>query len=231
MKLRKLLLYSLFISASMMSQVPHEMSYQIMVLDPDNGKVMANEDAEIRIEIRKDSPSGEIAWSNTYSVKTNERGICNLMLEVGNDVNWENGEYYFASIINGKECGVPKITSVPYAFCSETAKTATIATKAYSATILDGIPTRSQLIGTWVYIKDNNTYKYIFNEDGTGEYVTKYYTYTFNYHYSPAGSITFDVKYSSLSDWHWGQIQTISDTQLSIWVVDNGMSSGVFTKQ
>ena len=168
--MRKLFLAAaLCYSATMMSQVPNEMSYQIMVLDPDNGKVIANKEAEICIELRKGSPTGDVAWSKTFTSTTDQRGICNLTLEVGNEVNWSDCEYYFATIINGKECGAPKITSVPYAFRAATAQTATTAATAYQASSLKGLPTREQLIGTWV--RDGYPDCYVFNEDGTGEYV------------------------------------------------------------
>lgn len=221
-----------------MSQVPNEMAYQIMVLDPDNGRVMANEEAEIRIELRKDSPTGEVAWSNTFTATTDQRGICNLTLEVGNEINWGAGEYYFATIINGKECGAPKITSVPYAFCATSAQTAVTAAIADQASSLKGVPTREQLIGTWtIQYKSGNCYSYIFNEDGTGTY--KYmsepdggYTYTLTWKYTPNGLMFLDIYEFDHSEPNVLLFCSISQSQVFITeVLDEGMKDGIYTKQ
>lgn len=221
-----------------MSQVPNEMAYQIMVLDPDNGRVMANEEAEIRIELRKDSPTGEVAWSNTFTVTTDQRGVCNLTLEVGNEVNWGAGEYYFATIINGKECGAPKITSVPYAFCAVSAQSAVTAASADQASSLKGVPTREQLIGTWtIQDSDGDCCSYIFNEDGTGKYVNSDangvgYYYTLTWKYTPNGLMFLDIHESDHSEPNVLVFCSISDSQVFIMeALDEGMADGIYTKQ
>ena len=220
--MRKLFLAAaLCYSATMLSQVPNEMSYQIMVLDPDNGKVIANKEAEICIELRKGSPTGDVAWSKTFTSTTDQRGICNLTLEVGNEVNWSDGEYYFATIINGKECGAPKITSVPYAFRAATAQTATTAATAYQASSLKGLPTREQLIGTWVYNRNStNTYTYIFNEDSTGnktiEDDIECVNQPFKWQYRSNGTIFIQENNEHDAECFVLQIHLLSETQLFI---------------
>lgn len=241
--MRKLFLAAaLCYSATMMSQVPNEMSYQIMVLDPDNGKVIANKEAEICIELRKGSPTGDVAWSKTFTSTTDQRGICNLTLEVGNEVNWSDGEYYFATIINGKECGAPKITSVPYAFRAATAQTATTAATAYQASSLKGLPTREQLIGTWIF-KEEKTYEcysssYIFNEDGTGEYIEtdladgSGFTYTFLWKYNPNGLMFLDIQELSSRELNVLCVCLTSESQaFFITIDDEGMEKGIYNKQ
>ena len=229
-------------SVAAMSQVPNEMAYQIMVLDPDNGRVMANEEAEIRIELRKDSPTGEVAWSNTFTATTDQRGICNLTLEVGNEINWGAGEYYFAAIINGKECGAPKITSVPYAFCATSAQTAVTAAIADQASSLKGVPTREQLIGTWtIQDADGACCSYIFNEDGTGTYSEYFnymnepdggFTYTLTWKYTSNGLIFLDIFEFNHYEQNGLYFALVSDSQAYFLCIrDEGMADGIYTKQ
>ena len=56
------------------AQAPQEMAYQIMVLDPKTGKIQADEDVSIRIEIRKNAPNGSVVWEKDFNGHTDQTG-------------------------------------------------------------------------------------------------------------------------------------------------------------
>lgn len=141
------------------AQAPCEMSYLIMALDPETGRIMADEDVSIRIEIRQGNEEGKAVYSQNFNVHTDKTGVCNLTLNLSADIDWSTNNYYLITIINQTVCSSPKITSVPYALY------------AGQAASLNGIITAKQLVGTW-----KNAYNdpkegeesFIFNADGTG---------------------------------------------------------------
>lgn len=142
------------------AQVPHAMTYQIMALNPESGKIMADEDIDIRIVICKGSPEGIIVFSQEFNVRTDKNGTCNLILNIPSNIDWSTGNYYFLTIINEKVCSAPKITSIPYAFYAEKAES------------LAGIISSKELIGTWNNAAHNpghdSVETFVFNDDGTG---------------------------------------------------------------
>lgn len=147
--------------------VPRKMAYQIMALDPTTGKVLANRAVSIRIELRKDTTNGPAVWHQDFKVQTDEAGVCQLTLELADSISWGAANYYMATIVDGKECGAPQITSVPYAL---------------QAATVEGNITRKELVGSWMDIfwdgtPYNNGYGYVFNEDGSG--------YRLDYYYDP----------------------------------------------
>lgn len=132
--------------------VPRKMAYQIMALDPTTGQVLANREVNIRIELRKDTTNGPAVWYQDFKVQTDEAGVCQLTLELADSISWGTANYYMATIVDGKECGAPQITSVPYAL---------------QAGSVEGGMTKKDLIGTWVERREKE-YTYVFNSDGTG---------------------------------------------------------------
>lgn len=137
--------------------VPRKMAYQIMALDPTTGQVLANREVNIRIELRKDTTNGPAVWYQDFKVQTDEAGVCQLTLELADSISWGTANYYMATIVDGKECGAPQITSVPYALYAQ---------NALQAGSVEGGMTKKDLIGTWW--ENNGNYKYIFKEDGSG---------------------------------------------------------------
>lgn len=157
--------------AAAMAQTPGEMQYQLLVTNPQTGEIKAQKAVSIRMEVRKGGPAGTAVWAKDYSAETDKRGLCTLSLDFGDNVDWGNGTYYLATIIDGTECGAPKLTSVPYAM---------------QAAALDGVMTSKELIGTWKGTSsrgssESTSYTYTFNADGTGE-LNEILTY-----YSPGG--------------------------------------------
>jgi hypothetical protein len=166
------------------AQVPQGMTYQLMVLDPETGRVKANEDVTLRIEVRQGATDGNAVWALDSLVHTDKTGMCNLTLNINDSIDWSIGNYYLVTIIDNVVCGMPEITSVPYAFY------------AGEAAALEGIITRKELIGRWVlthvYPGDEEQI-YVFNEDGSGFYISKHYddttTHPFNWLINQAGII------------------------------------------
>lgn len=104
------------------AQVPSEMQYQVMVLNPTGG-IRANENVNMAIELREGSQNGTLVWKRDSVFATNKNGICNLTLNFGKNINWANGNFYLATIIDGKESGIAKIMSVPYSIYASHAQT------------------------------------------------------------------------------------------------------------
>lgn len=137
--------------------VPRKMAYQIMALDPTTGQVLANRAVDIRIELRMDTAGNMVVWYQDFKAQTDEAGVCQLTLEFADYINWGIGNYYLATIINGKECSAPQITSVPYALYAQ---------NAVQADNLKGLITSQELIGTWEYKNGEGTiYEYMFSSD------------------------------------------------------------------
>lgn len=131
--------------------VPRKMAYQIMALNPTTGQVLANRDVNIRIELRQDKTDGQAVWHQDFEARTDEAGICQLTLELAEDIDWVSANYYLATLIDGQECGASQMMSVPYAL---------------QAASVEGIITAKELVGTW--LEKNGNYKYVFKEDGSG---------------------------------------------------------------
>jgi len=131
--------------------VPLKMAYQIMALNPTTGQVLANRDVNIRIELRQDKTDGQAVWHQDFDVRTDQTGICQLTLELSDSINWGAANYYLATIVDGKECSAPQVTSVPYAL---------------QAGCLNGVLTSTNLIGSWK-AKTGDGYVYTFKSDST----------------------------------------------------------------
>ena len=161
-----LLIAFLFCTFHAAAGVPRKMAYQIMALNPTTGQVLANRDVNIRIELRQDKTDGQAVWHQDFEARTDEAGICQLTLELADDIDWASADYYLATLIDGKECGASQVMSVPYAL---------------QAATVEGNITRKELVGSWMDIfwdgTYNNGYGYVFNEDGSG--------YRLDYYYDP----------------------------------------------
>ncbi|MBQ8153763.1 MAG: hypothetical protein IJ069_08815 [Prevotella sp.] len=129
------------------------MNYSVMLLNPTTGKVMANETAKIRLELRVGSANGDAVWGQDFEVTTDKSGMVQLTLKFTDDIDWSQGNYFLAMKVNDQEVGAPQMRSVPYAF---------------QADRLSGIITRKELIGTWSMTEPSSTYSMTFNADGTG---------------------------------------------------------------
>jgi len=153
--MKKLLFTTLLtlLTTMLYAQVPNEMNYSVMLLNPTTGKVMANETAKIRLELRVGSTNGDAVWGQDFEVTTDKSGMVQLTLKFTDDIDWSQGNYFLAMKVNDQEVGAPQMRSVPYAF---------------QADRLSGIITRKELIGTWSMTNNSTNYSITFNADGTG---------------------------------------------------------------
>ncbi len=157
--------------------VPTEMKYQVMVI---HGKGTP-QDITIGIKLRKGSENGTEVWSKDFVLtEVRDKSVQTLTLDFGEGVNWnDDSDFYLATFIDGEEAGVSKVTSVPYAFVAQS---------------LGGVVTKEFLVGTWTREDGTEVDSYTFNEDGTGSFNTKNFTYYMNSN----GNMLMDVGYTNV---------------------------------
>ena len=171
------------------AQVPTTMDYQIMATNPKTGMVLANKDLTIRVELRLNAADGEIVWSKEETLTSSKSGICTISLDFA-DVDWNQGNYFIKTFVNGESVGASQIKSVPFALIADGVR---------------GVLTKRQLIGTWSTSRTDKgsiTY-YTFNleKDGSFSYTRKndyepeYYSGTWKV--NNLGFITFNVTKAS----------------------------------
>lgn len=117
----------LFISASLMAQVPQGFSYQAVALNS-AGHAVASSPVKLRVSILDGSATGSAAYVETHNPTTNNVGLFTLTIGMGtptsgtfNTVNWaENSKFLKVEIdvANGTNyitVGSSQLLSVPYA--------------------------------------------------------------------------------------------------------------------
>lgn len=138
---------------SAVAQVPTVMMYQVQVK---HGKTAA-QDVTIEMQLRR-SQTGSTVWNQTFNLTSVKNGsVQNLGLDFGKQINWNEGEYWLATIIDGEEMGCAKLTSVPYALVAKET---------------EGSINSKNIIGKWKCIDSEKGYVYSieFKEDGTFNY-------------------------------------------------------------
>lgn len=160
--------------------IPNKMAYQIMVLDPHTKQIKANTDIELRLEIRKNGQDGITIFGQNFNTKTNKAGICNITMDIPQDMDWAADDLYLVTIIDGNISSSSSICSVPYAFMAKT---------------VAGIVKEEDIIGTWMYRGVGNQAAYLFNQDKTG-YDYEEIGGTFTWNITPIGElvIIYDEK-------------------------------------
>ena len=152
--MKKLLLFTFLafvMAVKTTAQVPREMQYSLMVISPVTGQVLTNKNVNLRLELRHGSDKGTTVWAQTYETKTDMTGYCQLTLSFPDTINWGQGSYYMALLVDGKEAGAPKLTTVPFSLC---------------AASLEGLPRKEDLIGSWSSNDDYYAGSFTLLEDG-----------------------------------------------------------------
>lgn len=116
----------IFIAIVSTAQAPAGINYQTVIRDS-NGSVMSDTEVSFQIRIRTGAPDGEIVYTETHSLSTNNFGLASLIIgqgipQMGNfsAINWSIGEKYFETAIdtdgngNYNTLGVTQFLSVPY---------------------------------------------------------------------------------------------------------------------
>ncbi|QIA09266.1 hypothetical protein [Draconibacterium halophilum] len=126
-KIKSFLFMFLLCIGSLLAQTPGAFNYQA-VLRNNEGQIMNNQDVSIRINIVKQSATGDIVFQEKHLTTTNEFGI--IVLEIGNgtpaigtitDINWGENTYFLKVELDATggesyvEIGTSQMLSVPYA--------------------------------------------------------------------------------------------------------------------
>jgi len=109
------------------AQSPNKMSYQLIARDL-SGTIQTNTTLGFRLSIVQGSPTGSIAYQETFSKTTNGFGLINHQIGTGfttqgsfSGINWSQGPYFIKTEIdfnNGiayQDLGLSQLLSVPYA--------------------------------------------------------------------------------------------------------------------
>lgn len=182
MKKNLLLLFMLMSFAStVFAQVPTVTMYQVQIK---HGGPLPK-DVMIEMQLRK-SQYGMAIWNQVFNLtEVKDYSVVNLALDFGDKFDWNDGQYWLATIIDGKEMGSAQLTSVPYAFMAKRAEEALIAETAKDALTaekskgVEGVLTAEELIGVWSVKKESGTDTEVqeleFMSDGTFAYTWKKY--------------------------------------------------------
>ncbi len=132
MKKVVLSLVSILFTIVIWAQSPEKISYQAIVRDA-NQKLVINKLIGVRINILKDSATGESVYSETHNMKTNANGLVSLKIGTGtteddfSTIDWSSGTHFIKveTDLNGGTdysiIGTSELLSVPYALHSKAA--------------------------------------------------------------------------------------------------------------
>lgn len=146
--MRQTLLIILFIFAGIsFAQIPKGISYQAIVANS-LGSIQESRDVAFRISLLEGSSTGSVVYAETHKVKTNDKGVVNLVIGRGTTIDgsfdeivWQNGRFYakfevdLSAGTNFRFMGVTELLTVPFAFYAFRSDSASYAFKADSANI------------------------------------------------------------------------------------------------
>lgn len=123
---------ALFITFSMVAQVPSTMTYQAVIRD-DSNELVTNSQVGMRISILSGSADGVVVYSETQTATTNQNGLVTteMGIEAGFDaIDWASGAHYIKvetdpqGGTNYSITAVSPVLQVPYALYAHSATTA-----------------------------------------------------------------------------------------------------------
>jgi len=125
----------IFILSSIVTygQTPEGINYQAVIRKTD-GSLVANTTIAIRIQLKQNSATGTVVYSERQSVITSQYGLVNFVIGQGtvlsgtfSTINWSTGNYWVSlgvDFINGTnyiDYGSQRLMSAPYALYAKTA--------------------------------------------------------------------------------------------------------------
>jgi hypothetical protein len=126
-----LLLNLFFIPILLFGQAPEAINYQALIRDA-SGVVVANQNVGIQISVLQGSANGNVIYKETFSPTTNDFGLVNLQIGLGNPsignfsvINWGSGVYFVETAVdvsgstNYVAISTTQFMSVPYALYSK----------------------------------------------------------------------------------------------------------------
>ena len=87
LKMKKLLLtlgIVLLISSTLLAQAPQSFKYQAIARDID-GSIIANQQVSVKINLIQGSENGNVVYSEFHNLQTNQYGLINLEIGMGED--------------------------------------------------------------------------------------------------------------------------------------------------
>ena len=133
--MRKLftIVVTVLLTANVFAQSPEKMSYQAVIRNSSDALV-TNTQIGMEINIRQDSASGTVVYTETQTPTTNANGL--VSIEIGdsagfNTINWSAGTYFIETKTDPTGgtsytiTGTSQLLSVPYALHAKTAETVT----------------------------------------------------------------------------------------------------------
>ena len=134
--MRKLyaILVAVLLTATVWAQVPKKMSYQAVIRNSNN-TLVTNSPIGMQINIRLDSPTGMVVYTETLTTVSNDYGLVSVEIGGGagfGNINWANGTYFIESktaivepLTTYTITVVSRLLSVPYALHAKTVETIT----------------------------------------------------------------------------------------------------------
>ena len=125
--------FALLFSSLLFAQAPEGINYQA-VIRKTNGTLVTNTTVAIRIQIKQNSATGTVVYSERQSVITSAYGLVNFVIGQGtllsgtfSTINWSTGNYWvslgvdFTNGTNYLDYGSQRLMSAPYALYAKTA--------------------------------------------------------------------------------------------------------------
>jgi len=123
----------LFLGMVVFAQTPEGINYQAVIRKTD-GSLVANTTIAIRIQLKQNSATGTVVYSERQSVITSQYGLVNFVIGQGtvlsgtfSTINWSTGNYWvslgvdFTNGTNYLDYGSQRLMSAPYALYAKTA--------------------------------------------------------------------------------------------------------------
>ncbi|MEY5133798.1 MAG: hypothetical protein RLZZ198_1802 [Bacteroidota bacterium] len=123
----------LFLGMVVFAQTPEGINYQAVIRKTD-GSLVTNTTIAIRIQLKQNSATGTVVYSERQSVITSQYGLVNFVIGQGtvlsgtfSTINWSTGNYWvslgvdFANGTNYLDYGSQRLMSAPYALYAKTA--------------------------------------------------------------------------------------------------------------
>jgi hypothetical protein len=123
----------LLLGVTVLAQTPEGINYQAVIRKTD-GSLVANTTIAIRIQLKQNSATGTVVYSERQSVITSQYGLVNFVIGQGtvlsgtfSTINWSTGNYWVSlgvDFVNGTnylDYGSQRLMSAPYALYAKTA--------------------------------------------------------------------------------------------------------------
>jgi hypothetical protein len=165
-----------------MAQSPNAFNYQAVARDA-SGNILANHTLSIKISLHKDSETGDVDYSETFNVTTNDFGLFTLAIGQGivvsgsfSSIDWKSYKYWLqvemdpAGGSSYADMGTSQLLSVPYAMYAKSSVWKENANDAYITGKSVGIGTMSPAAVLHVNRNNDLTNGQIYvSQDGSGD--------------------------------------------------------------